>query len=66
MNMHTTQPRGTEILSGGKKKKKNTITTLVFSCLSSPFTKLRYSDSDVIFRKSVVFAEGFFCCFNRQ
>lgn len=66
MNMHTTQPQGTEFFSGRKEKKKKTRKTLVFFCSSLPFTKLSYSYSDLIFRKSVEFVEGFFWLFNRK
>lgn len=62
MNMHTTQPQGTEFF-GGKKEEKKTRKTLVFSWSSLPFTKLSYSYSDLIFRKPVEFVEGFFWLF---
>lgn len=48
------------------RKRRDKEEPLVFSCSSLPFTKLNYSD--LIFRKSVEFIEGFFSCscFNRK
>lgn len=65
MNMHTIQPQGTE----GKKRDKNPTHKNNPGIFLFEFTFHKaetFTDSDVIFRKSVGSVESFFYCFNRK
>lgn len=67
MNTHTTQPKGTEKKKKEREKNpphKNSPGIFLFKFT---FHKAEiFTDSDVIFRKSVGSVEGFLYCFNRK